>query len=70
MPVFPTGDDDADLLPAYRFYEGITPRHPDQYQSPLREMEASPGEQAGRIGSDGLEGTPMLASPVGSAVNQ
>lgn len=38
-PVFPTGDYDADLLPVYRFYEGITPCHPDQYQSPRLAME-------------------------------
>jgi 1-acyl-sn-glycerol-3-phosphate acyltransferase len=37
--VFPTGDYEADLRPVYEFYEGITPRHPERYESPLRSGE-------------------------------
>jgi hypothetical protein len=32
--MIPTGDFEGDLQPMYRFYEGITPRFPDQYMSP------------------------------------
>jgi hypothetical protein len=44
--VFPTGDYEADLLPVYEFYEGITPLHPDRYESPLRGRERPQGSPA------------------------
>ncbi len=32
--IFPTGDMERDLRPAYKFYEGITAKYPENYRSP------------------------------------